>query len=112
MFLLFGMIVYLVVGVSWLYKIGSSTGLGGRNSGKSNGKSSLWNRDIDVPDGGLNDKYVAESSNFFQSNCLLYAAAYSTVDFRCLIVSPVVNCVSPNIISLLIRTSFSSGVLS
>ena len=109
--------------MSWLYKIGSSTGLGGKNSGRSNGRSSLWNSDIDVPDGGLNDKlccgvpfilseYVAESSNFFQSSCLLYAAAYSTVDFKCLLVSPVVNCVSPNIISLLIRTSFSSGVLS
>ena len=80
----------------------SSTGLGGRSSGKSNGKSSLWNRDIDVPDDGLNDKlccgvllilseYVAESNSFFQFNCLLYAAAYSTVDFKCLLVSPVVN---------------------
>ncbi len=78
---------------------------------------------MDVPDGGLNDKfccgvpfirseYVAESSNFFQSSCLLYAAAYSVVVFKCLHVSPVVNCVSPNIISLLMRTSFSSGVLS
>ena len=27
--------------VSWLYRIGSSTGLGGRNSGRSNGRSSL-----------------------------------------------------------------------
>ena len=57
-------------------------------------------------------EYVAESSNFFQSNCLFYAAAYSVVDFKCLLVSPVVNCVSPSIISLLMRTSFSSGVLS
>ena len=106
-----------------MYKIGSSTGLGGRNYGKSKVRSSLWNSDIDVPDGGLNDKlccgvpfilseYVAESSNFFQSSCLLYAAAYSTVDFKCLLVLPVVNCVSPNIISLFMRTSFSSGVLS
>ena len=109
--------------MSWLYNIGSSTGLGGKNSGKSRGKSSLWNSDMDVPDGGLNDKlccgvlfilseYVAESSNFFQSSCLLYAAAYSIVDFKCLLVSPVVNCVSPKIISLFMRTSFSSGVLS
>ena len=78
---------------------------------------------MDVPDGGLNDKlccgvplirseYVAESSNFFQSSCLLYAAAYSVVVLRCLLVSPVVNCVNPNIISLLMRTSFSSSVLS
>ena len=42
----------------------------------------------------------------------MYAAAYSTVDFKCLLVSPVVNCVNPNIISLFMRTSFSSGVLS
>ena len=57
-------------------------------------------------------EYVVESNSFFQSNCLLYAAAYSTVDFKCLLVSPVVNCVSPSIISLLIKTSLSSGVLS
>ena len=109
--------------MSRLYNIGSSTGLGGKNSGKSRGKSSLWNSDMDVPDGGLNDKlccgvpfilleYVAESSNFFQSSCLLYAAVYSIVDFKCLLVSPVVNCVSPKIISQFMMTSFSSGVLS
>ena len=104
--------------MSWLYKIGLSTGLGGKI---------LVGLKVEVrcgiADGGLNDKlccgvpfilseYVAESSNFFQSSCLLYAAAYSTVDFKCLLVSPVVNCVSPNIISLFMRTSFSSGVLS
>ena len=46
--------------MSWLYNIGSSTGLGGKNSGKSRGKSSLWNSDMDVPDGGLNDKLCCD----------------------------------------------------
>ena len=35
--------------------MGSSTGFGGRNSGISNGRSSLWKRESEVPDGGLND---------------------------------------------------------